>query len=465
MSKSVSLEFHGAAGSVSGSCFELRSADRCVIIDCGLFEGTRTLEALNRGSFGFDPASVNAVILTHARLDHSGRLPLLARHGLCAPLWCSQPTADMLAPLLRGNAEILKADATRRNARDDRLDRPPFVPLYTEEDVGACLAAIVVAPLCEWIDLGAGWGFRLWNSLHITGSTSVELMIDDLRILFSGNVGEGSAVLCAGAELGGFDHVICETTFGDSVREPILLSDRREQLARHVETTLRDDGNLVIPSEALEQTQAVLEDLADLIDSGRIPILPILVDQPYSAEMAAAILLHRDPALNLLLRPNVQFDCAAAGSAAQSDVYGAIILAASRNCQTGPIRRHLIQNLPRPQSRILFVNNQVAGSLGERLLSRPEEVRISGHDVRVVADIVTLDAYETHADRAALLQWICTRAPVSGSIFLVHGDKAALATLALDITHHPDLCQPIVPALGDIWQLGAAKPATRLHTA
>lgn len=160
MDEPVTIKFDGAAGTVTGSCVELHLAGKTMVIDCGLFEGTRALAAMNRKPFAFAPATVDAVILTHPRLDHSGRLPLLAGMGWAAPLWCTQPTADLLAPLLHANVDVMNTDAERQNGRADRLDRPRFAPLYEDADIAMCLRNVKVAPLSKWIDLGDGWGFR-----------------------------------------------------------------------------------------------------------------------------------------------------------------------------------------------------------------------------------------------------------------------------------------------------------------
>ncbi len=303
----VEIIFHGAAGTVTGSCFEVRANSRSVLIDCGMFQGTRSLEGLNHERLPFDPKAISAVILTHAHLDHSGRLPYLTAQGCHAQIWMTAPTADIIEPLLLDSAKLQAADAARRNRRPDRMALPPFVPLYTGDDVASCIGQTREARYGEWNELGNGNGFRLWDARHIVGSASVELKMADQRILFSGDIGGGSAIQCAGVALGGYDHIICETTYGDRTREPVLISDRREELAQYIEETLDKNGNVLIPAFAVERTQIVLEDLVALFESKRLKPFNVFVDSPLAERVTRATQRHRLAGHDLLTVPNIRF--------------------------------------------------------------------------------------------------------------------------------------------------------------
>ncbi len=449
----VEIRFHGAAGTVTGSCFELRGGGASILVDCGLFQGTRTLEALNHERLPFDPAAIDAVILTHAHLDHSGRLPYLVTSGCRAPIWATEPTADIIEPLLLDAAKLQAADAERRNHRPDRAGLARFEPLYSADDVASCMGYVRETRYCEWNDLGKGNGFRLWDARHIVGSASVELMLGGQRILISGDIGNGNAIACAGAELGGYDHVLCEATYGNREREPVLIADRREQLALHVEDVLERGGNLLIPAFAVERMQAVLEDFAALFESKRLGPVNIFVDSPLGERVTRATMRHRHSGYDPLRHANIRFTHDVAESKKLNSVTGAVIVAGSGMCQGGRIRYHLIRNLPFRQSRVLLVGYQVTGTLGAVLRDGARHVRISGNDVPVRADVVTMDSYSTHADRPALLQWLMARAPFSGSILLVHGEDEALSVLAGDVAGAPGLGAAIVPELGSAWQL------------
>jgi metallo-beta-lactamase family protein len=460
--KPLVIKFHGAAGTVTGSCVEICANGTSFLVDCGMFQGTRTLEALNHERLPFDPLKIGAVILSHAHLDHSGRLPYLVARGCKAPIWMTSPTADVIEPLLLDSAKLQAADADRRNRRPDRTGLPRFEPLYSAEDVTTCMGHVRETNYCNWNDLGNGDGFRLWDARHIVGSASVELMVGGQRLLISGDVGGGSAIHCTAAELGGYEHIVCESTYGNRERPPVLITERREQLAGHVEEALKRGGNLLIPAFAVERTQVVLEDLMSLFESKRLHQVNVFVDSPLAERVTRATLRHRHGGYDLLAYPNIRFVHDVAESKKLNSVTGAVIIAGSGMCQGGRIRHHLLHNLPHPQARVLLVGYQVAGTLGAVLRDGARHVRISGHDVPVRADVATIDSYSTHADRTGLLDWLKARAPVSGSIFLVHGEGEALSTLSEDVGAAPNLGQAVVPALGSAWALKAGQPARRM---
>lgn len=460
--KQVIIKFHGAARTVTGSCLEVRANSKSILVDCGMFQGTRTLEALNHEKLPFDVGAIKAVILSHAHLDHSGRLPYLVKSGCKAPIWATPPTADIIEPLLLDSSKLQTADVERRNRRPDRAGMEPFIPLYTADDVAECIGQLRETNYCAWNDLGDGDGFRLWDARHIVGSASVELKIAGQRLLISGDIGGGSAINCTAAELGGYDHVICEATYGDRARDPVLITDRREQLAVHVEETLKRGGNLLIPAFAVERTQVVLEDFVALFNTKRLNAVNIFVDSPLAERVTRATLRHRHGGYDLLDHPNIRFVHDVAESKKLNSITGAVIMAGSGMCQGGRIRHHLLHNLPHPQARVLLVGYQVRGTLGAVLRDGAHHVRISGHDVRVRADVRALDSYSTHADRPALLEWLKSRAPVSGSIFLVHGEDASLSTLSEDISATSDLGRALIPELGSAWELKAGHPAHRI---
>lgn len=457
----VQVRFHGAAGTVTGSCLEFSCATRRVLVDCGMFQGTRSLEALNHEPLPFDAGAIDAVILSHAHLDHSGRLPYLIASGCRARIWCTPPTADMLGPLLLDSAKLQEADADRRNRRADRARRPAFRPLYSASDVETCLSRLATADYCEWHDLGEGCGFRLWDARHIVGSASVELMLDGVRILVSGDIGAGRPIACASAETGGYDFIVCEATYGDRNREPVALTDRREELARHIEETLARSGNLLIPAFAIERTLVVIEDIVALFDRGRLKPVNVFVDSPLAERVTRAALRHRSVGSDPFDRPNLRFTHDVEDSKKLNTVHGAVIIAGSGMCEGGRIRHHLIHNLPHPESRVLMVGYQVKGTLGAVLRDGARHVRISGHDIPVNASIRTMDSYSSHADQNGLIEWIRAREPLKGRLLLVHGEAAALEALQARAATNLGLESPIVPALGECWGLTPQGSARR----
>lgn len=461
----IEITFHGSAGTVTGSCFQVRGNGKSVLVDCGMFQGTRSLEALNHEKLPFEADQIDAVILTHAHLDHCGRLPYLVTSGCRAPIWMTAPTADIIEPLLLDSAKLQAADAERRNRRPDRMGLAPFAPLYTADDVTSCIGQVHETRYCEWHDLGNGDGFRFWDARHIVGSASVELQLAGQRLLFSGDIGSGLPIHCADGELGGYDHLICEATYGDRAREPMLISDRREQLAVYVEETLSKNGNLLIPAFAVERTQIILEDLVALFESERLRPYNVFVDSPLAERVTRATQRHRHGGFDLMATPNIHFTHDISESKQINNMSGVIIVAGSGMCQGGRIRHHLLRNLPNEHSRVLLIGYQVTGTLGAVLREGTRHVRISGHDVPVRADIQSLDCYSSHADRPGLLDWIKQRGPVSGSVFLVHGEEQALTTLADDVRAASLARHVALPMLGETWILHGKQIAKLIGSA
>lgn len=462
---SIELIFHGAAGTVTGSCIELRSERYRLLIDCGLYQGSRSLEALNYEQLPFDPAELDLVILTHAHLDHSGRLPLLARQGLSAPVWSAPPNRQLLGPLLADAANLQAADAERRNERPDRAGLPRFEPLYDFDDVERLTEQLHGLEIGQWAEPLPGVSLRLWNAHHILGAASVELRLEGQALLFSGDIGPGATLIpepTAPAE--GWDHVICEATYGDRDRTIPTVEQRRELLAEEIGAALARGGNLIIPAFALERTQKLIEDIVAGFETGRIAPVPVFVDAPLADRVTQAYRRFQTPPRGQTSpfdHPKVRFTRSVEESKDLNRLSGAVIIAGSGMCTGGRVRHHLLRNLPRGDSTVLLVGYQARGTLGAVLAAGAQAVRISGRDVPVRAHVRTIDSYSGHADRSGLLRWLEKRAPVRGTVFLDHGEQPALDQLARDATAIAGLPRPLTPLLGESFLLDAGKPAQR----
>lgn len=470
MTHTLSLTLNGAAGTVTGSCHEFALGDVRILVDCGMFQGSRTLERLNAGPFGFDPRHVDAVILTHAHIDHSGLLPRLAAEGFSGPIWCTQATADLLEYMLADAGRIQEADTVRRNRRRDRAGEEPFQPLYTEADAMAAWGLCRPVDLEEWFEPAIGFRARLWNAGHILGSASVELEAGGTRVMCSGDIGPDNKAFHPDPEgPAGFDHVLCESTYGDRRRERVTLDARRKVLEAEIRGALERGGNLLIPSFALERTQELLLDIVELLRAKAIPPVPVFIDSPLASRATDVFKRHASELEDLhgscvFEHPQLHFVDSVEESIRLNSVSGAIILAASGMCEGGRIRHHLIHNLYRRESTVLFVGYQAAGTLGRVILEGAQRVRISGQDVHVRAAIRRIDSYSAHADQSELLDWIAARAPIHGSLFLVHGEEGALETMReLAQGRAPDATM-VVPAIGECWELQAGMAASRLKT-
>lgn len=470
MAEQPTITFHGAAGTVTGSCMELTFGEHTVLVDCGLFQGTRTLETLNREPFAFAAASLSGVILTHAHIDHSGLLPKLVAAGYSGPIFCTAATRDLLYHMLPDAGRIQEGEAERRNRRADRADEQPIEPIYTEADALAAYEQAHAIGLKQWFEPAPGFKARLWNAGHILGSSSVEMEVGGSRLLFSGDLGPDHKAFHPDPQApDGLDHVICESTYGDRIREEMTIEQRRTQLEAEIKAALARGGNLIIPVFALERTQELLLDIASLIDGGRLPHPRVFIDSPLASRATEVFDKHahelEDMGAGTVFRhPSFHYVANAAESIRLNQVSGAIIMAASGMCEAGRIRHHLRHNLGRRQSTVLFVGFQAAGSLGHTLLAGANRVRISGRDVAVKAQIRRIDSYSAHADQDDLLRWLEARRPIAGSLFLTHGEAGATEALrreaqAADLT--PSI---VVPQLGEVYALPAGAATRRLKT-
>lgn len=462
------VTIHGAGRTVTGSCYEVKCGDARILIDYGLFQGSRTLETLNHTAASFDARAIDAVILTHAHLDHSGLLPKLVANGFSGPIWTTAPTADLLVPMLADAARLQEQETQRRNRRHDRAGDPPIQAIYTMADTDAALDLIQTQPQERQFTAAPGFEAVLWNAGHILGSSSVEVRCGGSRLLFSGDLGPAhKAFEPDPVAPSGFDHVFCESTYGDRERETVTIEERREILATEVEAALARGGNLIIPVFALERTQELLLDLAQLAGADRLKGASIFIDAPLATRITGVFSrysrqLEDIESSDAFDHPSFHFVDDTAESRRLNETSGSIILAGSGMCEGGRVRYHLLANLDRRESTVLFVGFQAGGTLGRTILDGAHRVRISGRDTVVRAAIRKIDSYSAHADRTELKDWILARRPVSGSLFLTHGEAAAVAGLRSLL--EPDMSSVIAPEIEEAYEVPAGTAARRIKT-
>jgi metallo-beta-lactamase family protein len=471
MANHVNLTFHGAAKTVTGSCMEIESESTRILVDCGLFQGSRTLETLNYGAFAFAPDTIDAVVLTHAHIDHCGLLPKLVAQGFEGPIFCTAQTSDLLQYMLADAGRIQEFEAQRRNQRRDRAGEATIAPLYTEQDARTAWRKTRPVPLEEWVEPAIGFRARLWNAGHILGATSAEVDVGGVRLLCSGDLGPQNKAFHADPEgPSGLDYVICESTYGSRTRTQMSIDQRRALLEEEINKAISRGGNLVIPAFALERTQELLLDIAYLADADRIPNVPVFVDSPLANRATSVFARHANELEDLggkdiFHHPAIHYVGDASVSMRINSMSGVIIIAASGMCEAGRIRHHLAHNLHRRDSTILFVGFQAQGSLGRIILEGARQVRISGTDINVRAHIRRIDSYSAHADQAELLDWIRERKPISGSLFLTHGEPGALSALTELVSEDDPSLSIIDPDIGESYQLQSGTPAKLTGTA
>ncbi|GAB4353167.1 MAG: MBL fold metallo-hydrolase [Kiloniellaceae bacterium] len=467
------LSFCGAAGTVTGSCYWMQT-ERCqFLVDCGMFQGSKTLKELNYGAFPFDPAKIDFVLLTHAHIDHSGLLPKLVKQGFKGPVFATEGSFDLLSYMLPDSAYIQETEVERLNRRNVQRGRPAVEPMYTRDDVDATLKAFSNVAYETWREVGDGVRARFWNAGHILGAASIEVEIASgqrsprvLRLLFSGDIGPEHKLFHPDPEApDNFDFVCCESTYGGRTRGDVSPDRRRQILAQEVKAALKRGGNLLIPVFAVERTQELLLDLSILFDRGELPKVPVFLDSPLAIKATKVFLKNADlledtaKVPDLFRRPNIRFT----ESVEESKVIGrfaggAIIMAGSGMCDAGRIRHHLKQNLWRNDATVLLVGYQAPGTLGSLLERGVSAVKIQGEDVRVNAAVRQIDVYSGHADGDQLLAWMKQRLPVKSAIFLTHGEEEALEALRQGLEDSGVPAERIIiPQLDDVVDLLAGE--------
>jgi metallo-beta-lactamase family protein len=467
----VTLHFHGAAGTVTGSCYRVVHAKGQFLVDCGLFQGNKTVRDLNLKPLPFDPKSIDFLLLTHAHIDHAGLLPKLTRNGYRRPMWMTEPTAGLLEFLLPDAAGIQESEAERESRKRGRRAEAPVEPMYTLEDANAALALRKPVKYGEWIEPGPGVRARFWNAGHILGSASIEIEVLEnggrpVRILFSGDIGPDEKVFYLEPDApSGFDYILSESTYGGRDRQDRTLPERRLVLKAEINDALARGGNLVIPAFAVERSQEMLHDIGMLIRDGDIDPQLVFLDSPLASKVTGVYkkygAMFEDVELSadqLFSDPRFRIVESVEESKAINMIRGgAIIMSASGMAEAGRIKHHLRNNLPRGNATVLFVGYQAPGTLGQIIQSGAKQVRIHSELVPVWARVRSLDAYSAHADHTELMAWIKARLPAHGALFLTHGEdeeRAALREAAIR-EHGLGGDQVILPMLDDQFELRA----------
>ena len=438
----MQVHFHGAAGMVTGSMHLVEAAGKQVMLDCGMIQGTAEAEALNQAEFPTDPATLDALVLSHAHIDHVGRVPLLVARGFRGTIWAQEATAELLPIMLLDSASLQESEAERFN-RKRKPHEPAMVPLYTREDVQMALDQVKVVPYHARTEILPGIEINFRDAGHILGSSIVEVFADDRKLVFSGDLGpKGTPILRDPESIDQADMVLMESTYGD--RNHRDRAETIRELGGILDEAWREKGNVLIPAFAVGRTQEMLYWFARHWDEWQMSRWRIFLDSPMASKVVKVYDRNHDlfdadaqevwrGTPNPFRLPNLHVTESAEESMAINQIEGgAIIIAGNGMASGGRIMHHLKHNLGRRQAHVVFVGYQAQGTLGRRLVDGAKWVRIHGRDYRVNAQRHTVGGLSAHTDQAGLLAWYGGFKP-SPPVVLVHGEDTAREALAGEI--------------------------------
>ena len=455
--------FLGGTSSVTGSRHLLDLPGARILFDCGLFQGTRKEAEEANKTLGFNPATVDAMVLSHAHVDHCGNIPSMTRQGYRNPIHMTSATADLLPIMLRDSAHIQEADAAYLNQKTSRRGMPKVSPLYTMADAEAAIPLIQPHPYLEPVELPGGLSLTHVDAGHVLGAALALLHLPrpsapPLRVALAFDLGRYNLPLLNDpVQIENVDVLVVESTYGNRLHAPAAnaAADLRDAIA----PVLARGGKVLIPCFALERTQEILFHLANLREAGELPRVPVYVDSPMAAaitqvfeknyaELDADALSLRSRTGAVVAHDWITFASSIDESKAiTASKRPAIVLAASGMCENGRIRHHLKHGIENPLNRILLVGYQAVNTLGRRLLNGDKTVQIFGDTFSVRAEVLSLHAFSAHADKLELLRYIRRARPKH--VFLVHGEPESRAALAEMLARHLPSAGIHLPSNGD----------------
>lgn len=436
----IKLGFYGAARNVTGSRYYLEANGNKFLVDCGLYQ-ERFLKDRNWDPFPIPPNTLDAVLLTHAHIDHCGLLPKLVREGFRGRIYCTDATADIAKIMLTDSARLQEEDAQFKKKRHEKEGRKgvyPEVPLYTVKDAEACYPLFSPVPYGKTLRLADGFEAVFHDAGHVLGSSNLMFKIDQngesRKILFSGDVGRRNRPILRDPTLfKEADYIIVESTYGDRLHED---GDKiADELAEVINSTVKAGGNIVVPSFALERSQEILYYMNELLAANRIPHIMVFFDSPMAVSITEIFEGHLelfDKEAKAIIRsgkspfsfPGLTRVSTTDESKAINQISGSImIIAGSGMCNGGRIKHHLVSNISRPESTILFVGYQAVGTLGRQIVDGATTVRILGKKYKVKAKIVQMNGFSAHADKNELFHWLSAIKNQPRGVFVVHGEE------------------------------------------
>ena len=435
----MKLTFFGAAKAVTGSCHCVEVRGKKILIDCGLQQGK---DERDNTVLDFAPNYIDYVIVTHAHIDHSGRIPLLIKQGFQGQIFATRLTGELMSIMLQDSAHIQEMDAQWKNQKGKRAGRPPVEPLYTVADAAQVPEHLVTVEYGQIIELCEGVKIRFVDAGHLLGSASVEMWLEEdgveKKVVFSGDIGNHNQPIIRDPSLiDGADYVVMESTYGDRNHDPVV--SYTAELAKIIDDTFAKGGNVIIPSFAVGRTQELLYFMREMKKEGLVksnPDFTVCVDSPLANEATKifsgdlrgyldddALEVVKDGERLFTFPGLTMTESSEESKMLNMDKSSKVIISASGMCDAGRIRHHLKHNLWREECAIVFVGYQGEGTLGRHLLEGAKQVRLFGEDIAVNASIYNFKGLSSHADRDHLIKWIeHIQGPTPQQIFVVHGD-------------------------------------------
>jgi len=462
----MKVQVLGAAKEVTGSCYSISTEEDQILVDCGMFQGSKDLERLNYEKFGFSPRKYKALVLTHAHLDHCGRIPLLVKNGFRGKIYSTEATKALAQVIMTDSAKIAFEDAVTENKRRAKENLPPRKPIYTLTDVTDAMKLFSTLKYEEKARVTKNIDLQLYDAGHILGSSSAQISVKEKdktkTVVFSGDLGQENSILVKNtAPIQKADYVFMESTYGDRLHDP--RDKRTRELIRVIKETYNRGGKLFIPSFAVERTQELLYNIGQYMEEGAIPKMPVFLDSPMairSTDVFRKFMRYfNDDVQERYKETNDVFgfpELTLTKTRAESiEINGvtepAIIIAGNGMCSAGRIKHHIANNIEDEKNTILFVGFQVEGTLGYWIQKGEKHVHLLGKELEVKAKVESIEGFSAHADKVGLLKWIKNFAPKPKKVFITHGDleqqEALVKTLA------KEKLEAYIPSLNETLEL------------
>lgn len=481
----MKITFFGAARGVTGSCHMIETNGKKFLIDCGLYQGTLTEQILNYEPFPFDISQIDFVILSHAHIDHSGRIPKLYKDGYRNPIYVTKPTMDLCAIMLPDSGHIQEKEIEWVNRKRMRAGKKPEEPMYTIQDAIKSCSLFKTLDYGKQINLTDDVVVRFLDAGHMLGSAIIEIWITEdnktEKIVYSGDLGNTeNSIIRSPDVVDEADYLILESTYGDRLHES--LTNQSLEFIKILVDTVERGGNVVIPSFAVGRTQEILFEINKHVEKEannkdyveKLAGIPVVVDSPlatnatevfknnyeYFNENALSYVLTGDNPIGF---KNLKFTASAEESKAlNEDKTPKIIISASGMCEAGRIKHHLKHNLWRPESTVLFVGYQAQGSLGRRILSGEKNVKIFGEEIGINCEIKSINSFSGHADQKGLVEWVEKINRKPKRIFLVHGEYEKQQVLS-EVLKSKTSIEVIIPERDEMYYLGDKDEFTKAN--